>query len=125
MIIKKQLCPKCGVQFNNTEFSKTTFVEDTIDDPPEWNKGLFTIVLLQPYTVIGIYEGGESLKASTVTSSRYKSDYAVQYQHLIRDGYDRYKGEVTCHPARISDSLDKETTVSFTYILIIHTNFLS
>jgi len=108
MIIEKQLCPESGVQCNNTEFSKTTFVEDTFDDPPELNKGLFTIVSLQPYTVIGIYEGGESLKASTVTSSRYKSDYKVQYQHLIRDGHDRQKGEVACHFARINDLLDKE-----------------
>ena len=93
MIIKQQLCPESGVQFTNTEFSKTTFVEDTFDDPAESNKGLFAIVSLPPHTVIGIYEGGELLKASTVTSSRYKSDYAVQYQHLIRDGYDRQKGQ--------------------------------
>ena len=124
MIIKQQLCPESGVQFTNTEFSKTTFVEDTFDDPPESNKGLFAIVSLPPHTVIGIYEGGESLKASTVTSSRYKSDYAVQYQHLIRDGYDRQKGEVTCHPARINDSLDKERDNCEFYIHPDHSHLL-
>ena len=57
--------------------------------------------------MVGIYEGGETLKASTVKSHRYQSDYAVQYQGLVRDDYDKIKGDVTSHPAIINDSLDK------------------
>ena len=59
------------------------------------------------YTVVGIYEGGETLKASTVKSPSYQSDYAVQFQGLFRDAYDKSKGDVTSHPALINDSLDK------------------
>ena len=50
--------------------------------------------------------GGEHLNSEQIRKSTYRSDYAVQIQDLVRDGYDRTRKRLTCKVACINDCMD-------------------
>ncbi len=87
--------------------SLNTRIQDSNNDPPNSGKGLFAIQNIAAFTIVGIYEGGETLKPATIKIAKHKSDYAVSFQGLVRDAYDHRTKSVRCDVARINDALNK------------------
>jgi len=90
-------------------------------DPPDAGNGLFAIDEIPALSIIAIYTGGERLSSRQVKKATYKSDYVVQVQHLIRDGYDKKKIALTCNLACINDCMDPSKAYCEWYV---HPDFL-
>ena len=79
-------------------------------------------------TILGLYVNHPNL--SRVTESRVRnphnlSDYAVEFQGLVRDAYDPNTGEVSCTVARFNDPLDSSLDNSEFYVHPLQPNLLT
>ena len=86
----------------NRDFQEKYYVCET-DEPEGAGKGLFALRHIEPFEVIGIYEGGEKRTLAEVTHPDYKSEYVATVHGLVRDPYDPKTKRLLCDLCRIND----------------------
>jgi hypothetical protein len=57
---------------------------------------------------VGEYYGGEHLTATDIYKDSHDSDYAIQFQNIVRDAWDPIHRKVLCHTGYVNDPLDEE-----------------
>ena len=92
----------------NASYAGNFIVRD-VDDPPGAGKGLFLCKDMKRGDIVGIYEnftGGPRLTGRRIKDNAHVSDYAVEFEGLVKDAWDPVAGR-PCHHLRFTnDALD-------------------